>query len=47
MLHHYKRFLETANASIIWESQKAGREVGYCHMESSPTSTNYRHSASR
>ena len=28
-----KRFLETGDASIIWEGHKAGREIGYCHME--------------
>jgi len=29
----HKRFLETGDASIIWEGHKAGREIGYCHME--------------
>ena len=24
---------ETGDASIIWEGHKAGREIGYCHME--------------
>jgi kynurenine formamidase len=28
-----KRFAETGDASIIWEGHKAGREIGYCHME--------------
>ena len=28
-----KRFAETGDPSIIWEGHKAGREVGYCHME--------------
>ena len=28
-----KRFKETGDASIIWEGHKAGREIGYCHME--------------
>ena len=28
-----KRFEETGDASIIWEGHKAGREIGYCHME--------------
>ncbi|HLK17305.1 MAG TPA: cyclase family protein [Bryobacteraceae bacterium] len=27
------RFLESGDASIIWEGHKAGLEVGYCHME--------------
>ena len=25
--------LETGDASLIWEGHKAGREIGYCHME--------------
>ena len=29
----HKRFLENGDASIIWEGHKAGREIGYCHME--------------
>jgi kynurenine formamidase len=29
----HKRFLETGDPSIIWEGHKAGREIGYCHME--------------
>jgi len=28
-----KRYLETKDASLIWEGHKAGREIGYCHME--------------
>jgi kynurenine formamidase len=28
-----KRFAATGDASIIWEGHKAGREIGYCHME--------------
>ena len=28
-----KRFLETGDPSIIWEGHKAGRDIGYCHME--------------
>jgi kynurenine formamidase len=28
-----KRFAETGDASIIWEGHKAGRDIGYCHME--------------
>jgi kynurenine formamidase len=28
-----KRFKETGDASLIWEGHKAGREIGYCHME--------------
>ena len=29
----HKRFIETGDASIIWEGHKAGRDIGYCHME--------------
>ena len=28
-----ERYKETGDASIIWEGHKAGREIGYCHME--------------
>ena len=28
-----KRFLETGDPSLIWEGHKAGRDIGYCHME--------------
>ncbi len=28
-----KRFAETGDAGLIWEGHKAGREIGYCHME--------------
>ncbi|MGE3646144.1 MAG: cyclase family protein [Beijerinckiaceae bacterium] len=28
-----KRFAETGDASIIWEGHKAGRDIGYCHIE--------------
>ncbi len=28
-----KRFAETHDASLIWEGHKAGREIGYCHIE--------------
>jgi kynurenine formamidase len=28
-----KKFAETGDASLIWEGHKAGREIGYCHME--------------
>jgi kynurenine formamidase len=28
-----KRYKETGDASIIWEGHKAGRDIGYCHME--------------
>ena len=28
-----KRFLESGDPGIIWEGHKAGRDIGYCHME--------------
>lgn len=28
-----KRYLETGDAKILWEGHKAGREIGYCHLE--------------
>ncbi len=32
-VHTAKRFAETADASIIWEGHKSGREIGYCQIE--------------
>ena len=32
-VHTKKRFLETHNAALIWEGHKAGRDIGYCHLE--------------
>ena len=31
--HTARRFAEGGDPSIIWEGHKAGREIGYCHME--------------
>jgi kynurenine formamidase len=31
--HTARRFAETKDPSIIWEGHKAGREIGYCHIE--------------
>jgi kynurenine formamidase len=31
--HTGRRFAETGNPSIVWEGHKAGREIGYCHIE--------------
>lgn len=31
--HTRERYLETGNAALIWEGHKAGREIGYCHLE--------------
>ena len=28
-----RRVAETGDTSLIWEGHKAGREIGYCHME--------------
>ena len=28
-----KRYAETGDASLIWEGHKAGRSIGYCHLE--------------
>jgi kynurenine formamidase len=28
-----KRVAETGNAALVWEGHKAGREIGYSHME--------------
>jgi kynurenine formamidase len=28
-----KRVAESGDASLIWEGHKAGREIGYCHLE--------------
>ena len=27
------RYAETGDAALIWEGHKAGREIGYCHIE--------------
>ena len=28
-----RKYAATGNASLIWEGHKAGREIGYCHLE--------------
>lgn len=28
-----ERYRKTGNAALIWEGHKAGREIGYCHLE--------------
>lgn len=28
-----KKYAETRNAKLIWEGHKAGRHIGYCHLE--------------
>jgi len=31
--HTARRVAETGDTSLIWEGHKAGRDIGYCHME--------------
>jgi kynurenine formamidase len=28
-----EKYKETKDASLIWEGHKAGRDIGYCHLE--------------
>lgn len=32
-IHTRARYEETGNAGLIWEGHKAGRDIGYCHLE--------------
>lgn len=32
-VHTKKKYLETGDASLIWEGHKAGKQIGYCHLE--------------
>ena len=32
-VHTKERYLESGDASLIWEGHKAGRDIGYCHLE--------------
>ncbi|WP_175693223.1 cyclase family protein [Burkholderia ambifaria] len=32
-VHTAKKYSETRDASLIWEGHKAGRKIGYCHLE--------------
>ena len=32
-IHTAKRYAATHDASLIWEGHKAGRHIGYCHIE--------------
>jgi len=32
-IHTAKKYQETHDASLIWEGHKAGKEIGYCHLE--------------
>lgn len=28
-----EKYIETGDASLIWEGHRAGRDIGYCHLE--------------
>jgi kynurenine formamidase len=32
-VHTARRFAETGDARLLWEGHKAGRDIGYCHLE--------------
>ncbi|MFF1818197.1 cyclase family protein [Kribbella sp. NPDC058245] len=32
-VHTARKYAETGDGSLIWEGHKAGREIGYCHIE--------------
>ncbi len=32
-VHTAKKYQESHDASLIWEGHKAGRDIGYCHLE--------------
>lgn len=32
-VHTKEEYLRTGNAGLIWEGHKAGRDIGYCHLE--------------
>ncbi len=32
-VHTKQKYAETGNAKLIWEGHRAGREIGYCHIE--------------
>ncbi len=32
-IHTAKKYQETQNPSLIWEGHKAGKDIGYCHLE--------------
>jgi kynurenine formamidase len=32
-VHTAKKYAETMDAALIWEGHKAGRHIGYCHIE--------------
>jgi kynurenine formamidase len=32
-VHTKERYAATGDAGLIWEGHRAGREIGYCHIE--------------
>jgi kynurenine formamidase len=32
-VHTAEKYAETGNPGLIWEGHKAGRDIGYCHLE--------------
>ncbi len=32
-VHTARKYGETQDASLVWEGHKAGRDIGYCHLE--------------
>lgn len=32
-IHTRRNYEHSADARLIWEGHKAGREIGYCHLE--------------
>jgi kynurenine formamidase len=32
-VHTAQKYGQTKDASLIWEGHKAGRDIGYCHIE--------------
>lgn len=32
-VHTRKKYEQSGNAKLIWEGHKAGRDIGYCHLE--------------
>ncbi|MBA4759013.1 cyclase family protein [Sphingosinicella sp.] len=32
-VHTREKYLESGDAGLIWEGHKAGRDIGYCHLE--------------
>jgi kynurenine formamidase len=31
--HTREKYMKSGDAGLIWEGHKAGREIGYCHLE--------------